>query len=134
MKHLFVPYEIALALKEKGFEFDDDHYWVFGKYVVGYQDEGVQPNAPYVSHQTESADYLFAPLYQQVVDWFREKHDIIIEVQLDCTSYIKFCISVVKFREVSVFTSAPIAPRKWGLYRNYYEALTVAIEEALKLI
>ena len=81
MKKLFVPYEIALKLKELGFneecfgeyrQFDGDT-----PYLQLYQDID--------SCSTDDADYCYtteclAPLYQQVIDWFREKHDFNIEI------------------------------------------------------
>ena len=80
MKKLFVPYEIALKLKELGFneecfgeyrQFDGDT-----PYLQLYQDID--------SCSTDDADYCYtteclAPLYQQVIDWFREKEIKIIE-------------------------------------------------------
>lgn len=65
MRHLFVPYEIALQLKEKGFNED-----CFGCY---YKDKTF-------AYHPDSDVYVDAPLYQQVIDWFREKEIRIFEV------------------------------------------------------
>lgn len=68
MKHLFVSYELAVLAKEKGFEQEClAHYnkqeelilsghtqYALDKYNLGIQ----------------------APIYQQLIDWFREKHKI----------------------------------------------------------
>jgi hypothetical protein len=73
MKHLFVPYELALLAKEKGFpqnvgsglaaydKTQDGTVWLHtgGAYPVGL---------------------LVAPLYQQLVDWFESKK-ILINVE-----------------------------------------------------
>ena len=59
MEKLFVPYSIALALKELGFD-----ETCLAKYNT----------------LTERLEYksVAAPLYDQVINWFREKHGIII--------------------------------------------------------
>ena len=55
----FVPYNIALAMKELGFD----------EPCFGYYDEGG-------NLYTEMQEYLPAPLYQQAFRWFREKYDL----------------------------------------------------------
>jgi hypothetical protein len=64
MKKEFVPYEQALALKELGFDFEDDD--TLGFYSIKY---GV------TIHQqlTKNDGYNPAILYQQAFRWFREK-------------------------------------------------------------
>jgi len=81
MKHLFVPYEIALALKEKGFEEECLAY-----FLTSTQPDPVitvcNPNKQY----PEWINTISAPLYQQVVDWFREKHKIHFDICYERTS------------------------------------------------
>lgn len=72
MKEQFVTYEIALKLKELGFNqmyfgtFDEDGHFDLQDFEQNYD--------TFPSHM------IAAPLYQQVIDWFREK-DIVIEVR-----------------------------------------------------
>ncbi len=70
MKHLFVPYEIALKLKDIGFDepcFAEYRQWDGGMlYLVIYQDDDDESDQDFT---TES----IAPLYQQVVDFFDKK-------------------------------------------------------------
>ncbi len=138
MKHLFVPYDIARQLKEKGF--DEECLTVYVPYYL-------HPNKWHLqsinntllnseikqndSHKLDFTGYLnsvpahfglkqiAAPLYQQVTDWFRDKHGI--HIQNDCLSYK---IAGGHFQTVE-------SPR---VFKSFYEALTKAIEEALKLI
>ena len=67
MKKEFVPYEQALALKELGFDFEDDD--TLGFYSIKY---GV------TIHQqlTKNDGYNPAILYQQAFRWFREKYNL----------------------------------------------------------
>lgn len=81
MKHLFVPYAIALALKEKGFDEP-----CFGFHYVYFKGDNVElkiepngrTNAAFIKADAKSC--CLAPVYQQVVDWFRDKHSIYIAV------------------------------------------------------
>lgn len=71
------------------------------------------------------------PTLQGIINWFRDKHNIFIEIQLDQTSTPKFCISIVQYLEFMEFKKIVLPQEKWGLYRNYYEAQAVAIEVVL---
>lgn len=68
MEKLFVPYDLAKTLKKKGFkEFTLGHYYI--------RDE--KPClVVYGEFPPDTSGWLPAPLYQQVIDWFREKHRI----------------------------------------------------------
>lgn len=64
----FVSYNIALALKELGFDEE-----CFGWSFVDSKTLHIE----YISNQAEP--YMVRPLWQQAIDWFREKYDINIE-------------------------------------------------------
>lgn len=73
MKHLFVPYEQALALKELGFDepcfgfyCDEDEYERLGDFV-----QDVVKRQDFFMNQKASA-----PLFSQAFKWFREKHKL----------------------------------------------------------
>lgn len=75
MKDLFVPYKIAKQLKEKGFnEPCLTAYIVERKELLSIfdSDDGFLKNTDLIEGRYS------APLYQQVIDWFREKHEILI--------------------------------------------------------
>lgn len=75
MKHLFVPYSLALLAKEKGF--NEQCLAVYHT-----DDKSIAPVVPdkpftlsgWANSDESSGRYLAAPLYQQLVDWFREDH------------------------------------------------------------
>lgn len=109
MKHLFVPYELAFKLKEKGFEepclksinetgFEND-YSVLG-----------------AENWNKLQFVVSIPMYQQVVDWFYDNHEILI-VQIPSYS--------MKVWEVSKKGNKDVIS---GL------SINKAIEEAIKLI
>ena len=69
MKREFVAYEIALAMKELGF--DEDCFGVI------YEDGQVFSGSPsWVNIMLKKDNCIKAPLSQQVVRWFREVHGL----------------------------------------------------------
>lgn len=69
MKHLFVPYEIALKLKEKGFD-EPCLSWYYQESkelceVTSYLYEGSKNS----ENNIDRVPFVTAPLYQQVIDW-----------------------------------------------------------------
>ena len=77
MKHLFVPYDIALLAKEKGFNEKClktyAHWNESNPHIVELVqiEEELQPC-------TQWFILCNAPLYQQLIDWFWQKHDLVI--------------------------------------------------------
>lgn len=150
MKKLFVPYELALALKEKGF--DEPCITKFEQYFDKTKLQAVistlSLNAPYEyeyngydqviinselhyhftgyknSVKDHNQNILAAPLYQQVIDWFREKHEVDFFL-------FKLKKDIYKF-DVHQNGERKTLPNPTRL--PYYEALDKAIEEGLKLI
>lgn len=109
MKHLFVPYEIALKLKEKGF--DDPCFGFFTQGMLHFK----LPESNTVLTNT--------PLYQQVIDWFRETEGFYIEVVRYDVGHFEYQIKSNMAIENSKCT-----------FPTYYGALNKAIEEALNII
>lgn len=145
MKHLFVPYELALKLKEKGFDepcitfyelteeepfewcittcsIDIDERWDGVKNLGTKNNDFIEKD---ISHLM-----ITAPLYQQVIDWFREKHDLhIFLIGSSKRNHSEFCCEIVSVKKQNyLFTN------KAHSSLPYYQAIEKAIEEALKLI
>jgi hypothetical protein len=69
MEKEFVPYELALELKQLGF--DEKCFSFYDKYEDLYESEG------YYSYKDNvCSDEVVAPLYQQAFRWFREKYKV----------------------------------------------------------
>ena len=74
MKKEFVPYELAVKLKELGFDepcfawYNDN-----GNYMLGIDEVRFDTMNTYHLNNTDSAS---APLYQQAFRWFREKYEL----------------------------------------------------------
>ena len=76
MKHLFVPYEEAIKLKELGF--DEQCFGGYYPYKVAFE-------LCIFQDENEESDHkniiLQAPLFQQAFDWFREKYNLYYVIQ-----------------------------------------------------
>lgn len=80
MKHLLVPFDIALQLKELGF---DEPCFAY------YREEAPEPEAiyefitPFEFDDVRNSEYMkavFAPTYQQAIDFLREHQIQVIEL------------------------------------------------------
>ena len=128
MKHLFVSYEIAKQLKEKGFD----------EKCLGYINQEGKTYLfdfmlldQYGLESNEEYEGILSPLYQQVIDWFREEHRLFITI-IDGdkrNDNIFYWFQVYDLNKQSAVVA--VLDQE---YKTYYEALDKAIEEALKLI
>jgi len=135
MNHLFVPYELAIKLKEKGFTEPCLSY--YQPNIEGLVNQFyVSVDQPEVYEDTEHIITL-APLYQQVVDWFRDKKSKFIYIQcilihLPEGGYF-WGIGNMKIEDGWEHTNYDME-EALRTHKSYYKCLETAIEEALKLI
>jgi hypothetical protein len=123
MKEQFVTYEIAFKLKELGFD---------GGYMAVYlSKDNFKIEYGLLNYPKELfGDIIKAPLWQQVIDWFREKHNIIIEVWFDYTQ-----ININEFLwiyEIYVNNNQHDHDGSW--YDNFNECREFAILKAIELL
>lgn len=139
MKQLFVSYKIALALKEKGFNKE-----CFAFYNNAESEPYIKQDFCYEMTSVIYKGDFQAPMYQQVVDWFREKHNIYIEINLYADGNVNYLLanlqdyntnSTPNYRSITSDKNPSHSPYAFPLINNgYYKALDKAIEQALKLI
>jgi len=127
MENQFVSFDIALELKELGF--DEPCFATFEQHknnkLTFCSPEIIELLGGYTKSVYNKGNYpcVLAPLYQQVLDWFREKHNIhiwIIPNSLNDYSYHYFKDGGYTFTKNG--------------FISYKEALNEVIKEALKLI
>lgn len=115
MKHLFLPYELAVIAKEKGFDERCFTYYYKGE----IQSISVLP--------FESEDKVIAPLYQQAIDWLEEKHRIfIMPYPRDGWCYL--------IQGIDGTISCSGISKHGEKFESKKESIHKAIEEAFKLI
>lgn len=139
MKKYFVPYDIALALKEIGF--DEECLGKWTRYNEGdpidlYPESQNFFKGPWFNGCTneeyrkgDEKDKVAAPLYDQVIDWFIEKHRISMSSN----------VSVSGLYSLEMWTwlgDAKGWDRELGQYgfENRYTALNTGILKAIELV
>ena len=149
MQKLFVPYELALKLKEKGFEEECFARYNGGEFqLTKHQNWNLYPNVYRLDIPNTKVGLIksgtpviiSAPLYQQVVDWFREKFNTHIEIRViknwDADRWNCYVLKIIP----NVIKDAGFKEEYDSVYdhtvkkMSYYDALNKAIEEAIKLI
>lgn len=141
MKHLFVPYAIALALKAKGFDEE-----CFSAYRNEDNEELLLPVGKWINSDAcgYNSEYCSAPLYQQVVDWFRDKHSIYVAVLPFRENDImpQYCIELCWYYSIvqddedlpDILCNEDDLGAHGDNYATPKEAYDEAFKEALKLI
>ena len=82
---------------------------------------------------------IFAPTQTILQKWLRERHNIFISIDPDCTTYPKFCYSINRF----IGNPDNLSEREWYweeveivdwcLYKSYEQALEMGLQAALKI-
>ena len=121
MEEQFVTYEIALKLKELGFDeeviatFDTDENNELRIFAFSVPDKGI------FEIGFNKGWCIKAPLWQQVVDWLREKHNI--NVSINYSTYL------------NLFNGIIVTNKRFQSWHNKYEdARKYTILKALELI
>lgn len=129
MKNLFIPYKLAVIAKEKGFPNN------IGSCLAAWEDTR---NGCWLHFGSYPVGLLQAPLYQQIIDWFREKHNLHIYLSVDFYESGDNYLWQILIKDITDKTF--YSKKSTGLYGDnneyptYYKALEKAIEEAFKLI
>lgn len=100
MKEQFVPYDIALKLKQKGFDEPCfGTYNSFGDFILSNSEYPLNKNSDKLyddiwlkhiqkDYPEHTPDMLCtAPLWQQVFDWLREKHNLHVVIYKSGNTY-----------------------------------------------
>lgn len=93
MEKEFIPYELAVKLKELGFDEQCIGFWTENSITK----EG-SLTFPHLSTEHTS---IKAPLWQQSFDWFREKHNYNIEISYNSFSN-SWLFTYYKFNEARI--------------------------------
>ncbi len=91
----FVPYELALKLKQLGFDeecFAYYHNRVEPSWVKTLHRGDTTKNSVQNLYQSDCA----APLFQQAFRWFREEHKLFVSIEYSTTSQTDFVITINK--------------------------------------
>lgn len=125
LQELFIPYELAWKLQHYNSKEEEvKKRALFNTECIAFWNhyQEVHFNHTYDKY----ADHLKAPMYQQVVDWFIEKHNI-----HPCygSNHSGWYWSITKTNGTTIKEQSD-----YNYFKTHYEALTKAIMESLKLI
>lgn len=137
MKNQFVPYNIALKLKELGFDEECfDYYVPKGKAISDIFNNNFELKK-YNSETNHIYGYVglvSRPLWQQAIDWFREKHNLHIQLHYN-TQAITWEYRVYMLNEFIHYSPHnKVYFNTEAIYKTYYDSLTAAILKAINLI
>jgi hypothetical protein len=128
MEKEFVSYEIALKLKELGF--DEPCFTYYYELTSNLRTHiGVDIGNAWTYSENKKLGFTLAPLYQQVFRWFREKHDIDISIN---TIYSKYNENTIK--QYSGVINNKTMYTNVGFYDNYKEAELAGLQKMIEII
>ena len=123
MKKEFVPYELAVKLKELGF---DEPCFVY--YNRSNENKPAYPNHG-VTQNSLCGNGTTAPLYQQAFRWFREKYKLHTEIRPYTAKYftiiIQECKDIVKYIEYGGIDLK---------FNTYEEAELACLEKLIEIV
>lgn len=129
MKKQFVTYEIALALKELGF----DDPCILGLSTLGvsrHKFTSPMTDDDYIRWDKYDTD-LSIPLWQQVIDYFRTKHNIVIELtRFEHTDDIVEWVYIIEEWDGNVIVEYNDCEH----FKTYEEAREAAVLMAIELL
>lgn len=138
MKHLFIPYKLALMLKKKGFDEPCmSYYFPDGGFMEAAEEDDTRfpGDLRFYEYSNSEGENIAAPLYQQIVEWFYNKHRMFVEAdgyiinsgEHDGCYGFKATIRIAEnYKEKILFAQGEFPTRE--------KAWNKAIEEAIKLI
>ena len=151
MEKQFVTFEIALKLKELGFNkpclasyYTDDerNYAKDGTYDCRQKISSSIDFDPFKEEfdnfyiNSNETYYVSAPLWQQVIDWFREKHNLSIDSpKLDEWNPGKWSVKLESL-DKKIILEEHVGQPYWRIYRcfdSYEKAREQAILKAIEL-
>lgn len=145
IKQLFISYDIAIILKEKGFNepcllqayLAPDRYKGEEKYFYqlmggsfGQNLKG-KKNSDLTSEKAIKQKFVMLPLYQQVINWFLNKYNILIIADIFDKGFLekdKFCF------QVRIYNNSEEWITTLKEFKTQIECYNEGIQEALKLI
>lgn len=136
MQKQFVTYEISLKLKDLGFD---------EKCLGCYVNNELEIHKPEYLTSQKKAQYIYkfnntilAPLWQQVIDWFRDEKFINIEINrfpnINKWGFITTNMNIIpkylSYEEMIIYNNLVTSPNR---YDTYEDARVAAILQAIEI-
>ena len=121
MEREFVPYELAVKLKELGFD----------EQCLGYYSDTELVYNSHTNNEMQRFRYA-AATFSQAFRWFRDTHKMFHEIQIDRTTQPKFCYAVFHYEHYGNYEGIGI--EDWSLYRTYEEAELACLDKLIEIV
>ena len=135
MEKEFVPYELAVKLKKLGFDEPCFGYW----YTAQEEYKKIDIQLATIDFLEGEEDYILAPTFQQAFRWFREKHNLYSEINLD--SYkepYSLKITIKHLDETNTFVDKEYYPYSNGIgdidNKTYEEAEQECLKKLIEIV
>lgn len=138
---------LAIKLKEKGFNEQCLGYYDYNNKLHitnGYYEHPMDKEQLICKNSNLDKMLCSAPIFQQVIDWFKYKHNVHISINADSVKYVSIAIHRIKFYRDADLTN--LKDEDWFKERELNsigtcstifemdEVFNKAIEESLKFI
>jgi hypothetical protein len=125
MNKEFVPYELALELKQLGF---DEPCFAFYDESLYFPNNENQYGT--FCNQKLDASSCSAPTYSQAFRWFRDKHNLRCQI-----NYIGGLINETTWWDISVIGHYNTNPKEWEMkYQPYEEAELACLKKLIEIV
>ena len=116
----FVPYELALELKQLGFD----------EPCLGFYRIFSDGDTKLLVNSNSNMRHLEAPTYSQAFRWFREKHNLRCQI-----NYIGGLINKTTWWDISVIGHYNTNPKEWEMkYQPYEEAELACLKKLIEIV
>ena len=126
MKKEFIPYNLALLMKELGYAEPSAFYWADEIITVGF------PVSDYLGSR-----WVAALLYQQCFRWFREKYNLHISIGHYCSQHDSkwgYNWNISNSNTDVHYSSEPDAPYGEWVFETYEEAEQACLEKLIEIV
>ena len=130
MKNEFVPYDIALTMKELGFNekticyyTDDKKLWQMG---IPWTPDNEPIYGLFTPNIGDNVKFVAAPLYQQAFRWFREKHNL--------KSWIQEHTSDTFIYEIRPHVLSDYKQGETYVYTNYEKVELACLKKLIEIV
>jgi hypothetical protein len=132
----FLPYELALKIKELGFDEPCFGIWKDGKLISvgGHWGAGITHSMFGFEGDRFAPDECRAPTYSQAFRWFREKYGLYSAVNVDQTMEPKFVYCISKYWTDALSWGWDTIVFNSDLYYSYEEAELACLTKLIEII
>jgi hypothetical protein len=126
MNKEFSPYELALELKQLGFDEPCFGYW----YTIQEDLKKIDIQLSSIDFLEGEPDYILAPTYAQAFRWFREKYGL--ASQFAYYHVPKWTFEILEFTDIKMTPSKILV--EYSKPRTYEEAELACLEKLIEIV